>query len=137
MTQQGDGQQATQKRRKRQTGETRGCRIAISVNEEEHQELEIAARENRLTVSAFVADRALAAARRQAPKEPGPLREAMRDFNHATAQLQRTGTLLNQAVAAFNATGQPPGNLLQYARYTANVAYRVKQAADDVQRRLP
>ena len=103
----------------------------------EHFELEGAARESGLTVSAFVADRALAAARHQAPAALVPLREAMRDLNHATAQLQRAGTNFNQAVAAFNTTGQPPGNLLQYARYTASVARRVKEAADQVQRQLP
>ncbi|MBO0822095.1 MAG: hypothetical protein J2P26_14755, partial [Nocardiopsaceae bacterium] len=93
--------------------------------------------ENGLTVSAFVADRALASARRQAPAVPVPLREAMRDLNRATAQLQRAGANFNQAVAGFNATGQPPGNLLQYARYTASVARRVREAADRVQRQLP
>ena len=115
----------------------KGCRIAISVNEDERRELEGAAGETGLTVSAFVADRALAAARHQAPAAPVPLREAMRDLNHATAQLQRAGTNFNQAVAALNATGRPPGNLAAYGRYTAAVAARVQEAADRVQRQLP
>lgn len=137
VTEQGHERRAAQRRRTRHTGEIKGCRIAISVSEQERQELETAARENRLTVSAFVAAQALAAARGQAPEAAGPLRDVLLNLNHATAQLQRAGTNFNQAVAELNATGQAPGNLMPYGRYTAKVAARVKEAADEIQRRLP
>ena len=127
------------RRRTRHQGTTRNCRIAIAVDENEHEELQAAARTEGLTVSAFVADKALAAAR-HAPAPPaviGPLREALRDLLRATTQLQKAGTNFNQAVAAFNATSQAPGNLLQYARYTAAVVHRVDEAAAGVRQRLP
>ena len=126
------------RRRTRHQGKVRGCRIAISVDEAERLELEGAARENRLTVSAFVADRALAAARHQAPETPaGPLREAVENLMRAAAQLHRVGTNFNQAVAALNATGQPPGNLPQYARYADSVVHRLDDAVTAIRERLP
>lgn len=133
----GQGQETTRRRRARRPGRVKSHRIAIAVDEAEHQDLEDAAREDGLTVSAFVANRALAAARRTAPTAAESLRQALLALNHATAQLQRAGVNLNQSVAALNATGQAPGNLLQYARYTASVAEKVGTAADQVQRMLP
>lgn len=127
----------SQRRRTRRQGVKKNCRITISLDSGEHRELESAARESHLTLAAFVADRALAAARQQEPMVPIPLREAMLDLNHATAQLQRAGTNFNQAVAAFNSTGQAPGNLVQSGWYTASVAAKVKEAVDRVQARLP
>lgn len=131
-------QATAQKRRVRHQGETRSCRIAISVDGAEHRELEEAAKAEGLTVSAFVADKALAAARHVTSSvATGPLREALQDLLHATTQLQRAGTNFNQCVAALNATGQPPGNLIQYARYTANVIHRVDESVTSVRQRLP
>lgn len=133
----GKGQETNRRRRARQPGQVKSHRIAIAVDEAEHQNLEDAAREDGLTVSAFVANRALAAARRTAPTAPESLRESLLALNHATAQLWRAGVNFNQSVAALNATGQAPGNLLHYARYTASVAEKVGTAADQVQRMLP
>jgi hypothetical protein len=65
------------------------------------------------------------------------LHETLEELNHATSQLQKAGTNFNQCVAAFNATGQPPGNLPQYARYTADVIRRVDDAIAAVCRQLP
>lgn len=125
------------RRRERRQGTVRKYRISISVDENERRELEIAAAEDGLTVSAFVADRALASVRLQAPSHPAHLREALQDLLRATAQLQKAGTNFNQCVAALNTTGQPPGNLPQYARYTATVVRRVDEAASQVRQRLP
>jgi uncharacterized protein (DUF1778 family) len=128
---------AGQKRRTRHQGAAKNCRIAISVDENEHADLESAARAEGMTVSAFVADKALAAARHARPQATGPLREALQDLLHATAQLQKAGTNLNQAVAALNATGQAPGNLAQYARYTTSVIHKIDEAVACVRQRLP
>lgn len=133
----GQGQETNRRRRARRPGRVKSHRIAIAVDEAEHQELEKAARDDGLTVSAFVANRALAAARRTAPTVADSLREALLALNHATAQLQRAGVNFNQSVATLNATGQPPGNLPAYARYAAAVAQKVGAAADRVQRMLP
>lgn len=86
--------------------------MGISVDAGELAELELAARSEGLTVSAFAADKALAAARAVTSPAAGPLREVLADLVRATVQVQRVGTNLNQAVAALNATGQAPGNLM-------------------------
>lgn len=125
------------RRRERHQGTIRKFRISISVDENERRELEIAAAEEGLTVSAFVADRALASARLRVPSHPAQLREVLQGLLRATAQLQKAGTNFNQCVAALNTTGQPPGNLPQYARYTATVVRRVDEAASHVRQRLP
>jgi hypothetical protein len=65
------------------------------------------------------------------------LHEALQELNKATSQLQKAGTNFNQCVTALNATGQPPGNLPQYARYTATVIRRVDDAIAAVCHQLP
>ena len=126
-----------QRRRARQQGRLRGFRVGISVDAGELAELERAARAEGLTVSAFVAERALAAARGAVPLRTGPLREALGELVRATVQVQKVGTNLNQAVAALNATGEAPGSLIQYARYSAAVIERLDQIAAKVSRHLP
>ena len=126
-----------QRRRARQRGRLRTCRIAISVDQAEQAELEQAARSEGLTLSAYVADKALAAARRATPAAMGPLREALAELIHATVQVQKVGVNLNQAVAALNATGEAPGNLLQYARYATAVIERLDQVVARISKRLP
>jgi uncharacterized protein (DUF1778 family) len=115
----------------------RDRRVAIAVDEPEHDLLAAAARGEGLTMSAYVADRALAAARGTPSAATAPLREALADLIRATVQVQKAGTNLNQAVAALNATGQPPGNLIPYARYTASVIRRLDETVARVARLLP
>lgn len=74
---------------------------------------------------------------RAVPPASVPLREALVGLVRATAQVQRVGTNLNQAVAALNATGQPPGNLIYYARYAATVVGRMDQMVLRIRRHLP
>jgi len=126
-----------QHRRTRHQGKSRSCRIAISVDQAEQEELQQAARAEALTVSAFVAEKALAAARRTLPQTTAPLREALADLARATAQIQKVGTNLNQAVAALNATGQAPGNLIQYARYATTIVEKMDQIVLGIRQRLP
>lgn len=125
------------RRRVRRPGTVRTCRIAIAVDDQERADLEQAARDAGLTVSAFVADQALAAARQSAPVATDTVRGALTELSRATLQVQKAGTNLNQAVAALNATGQPPGNLVQYARYTTEVIRSLEEAAVQVARLLP
>jgi hypothetical protein len=84
-----------------------------------------------------VADKALAGARRTIPPVTAPLREALAELIRATVQVQKVGTNLNQAVAALNATGEAPGNLIQYARYATTVIGKLDQIAAKVVQRLP
>jgi hypothetical protein len=131
--QQGD----EQRRRQRRAGTVRKIRIAIAVDEGEQASLVDAAREKGLTVSAFVADAALRAARRDSMPDTSDLMHAVAGLARAAVQVQRVGTNLNQAVAALNATGQPPGNLLPYARYATEVVRRLDEAARRVSRLVP
>jgi len=133
-SEQPDGQA---RRRVRRPGTVRRCRIAIAVDNDERTDLENAATDAGLPVSAFVADRALAAARQTAPAATDTIRGALTELSRATVQVQKAGTNLNQAVAALNATGQPPGNLHQYARYTTEVIRRLDETAVRVARLLP
>ena len=126
-----------QRRRTRRRGTTRCCRVAIAVDRDELAEIEGAARAEGLTVSAFVAEKALASARQVVLPVPGPWREALADLVHATAQVQKSGTNLNQAVAALNVTGSAPANLMQYAAYAAKVIGRLDEIASRVGRQLP
>jgi uncharacterized protein (DUF1778 family) len=138
QAEEGTGTSAAQRRRTRHQGRPRPCRIAISVTDSEQAELHQAARNEGLTTSAFVAEKALAAARRTIPTAAtAPLREALADLVRATVQVQKVGTNLNQAVAALNATGQPPGNLIQYAQYATRVIERLDEIATKVRRHLP
>jgi uncharacterized protein (DUF1778 family) len=126
-----------QHRRTRHQGKSRTCRIAISVDQAEQEEIEQAARAEALTVSAFVAEKALATARHTLPQTTAPLREALADLARATAQVQKVGTNLNQAVAALNATGQAPGNLIQYARYATTIVEKIDQIVLRIRHHLP
>jgi uncharacterized protein (DUF1778 family) len=127
----------TQHRRTRQQGTSRSCRIAISVSQTEQEALEQAAHAEALTTSAFVAEKALAAARRTIPQTTAPLRVALADLARATAQIQKVGTNLNQAVAALNATGQAPGNLIQYARYATTIVEKIDLIVLRIRQHLP
>jgi hypothetical protein len=126
-----------QRRRARHQGNPRPCRIAISVDLAEQTELDQAARDEGLTLSAFVAAKALAAARRAVAPAAIELRELQADLNRATAQIQKAGTNLNQTVAALNATGQPPGNLIHYARYITTVIEKLDTIVTKVGQLLP
>ena len=139
MSEPDDGIRAApdQRRRTRRKGRSRPCRIAISVDEAERDELEQAARSEGLTLSAFVADKAIKAARHAAPVAVGPLREALAELIRATVQVQKVGVNFNRAVAALNATGDPPDNLIQYARYVTTVIERLDHIAARICERLP
>jgi hypothetical protein len=127
----------TQRRRTRHQGSPRPCRIAISVDPTEQAELNQAAQDEGLTPSAFVAAKALAAVRRAETPTATELRELQADLNRATAQVQKVGTNLNQAVAALNATGQPPGNLIHYARYITAVIEKLDTIVMKIGQLLP
>ena len=125
------------RRRVRRAGTVRRCRIAIAVDEAERSALEDAAQAEGLTVSAFVADKALGATRQTASVRADVMRDAITGLSRATVQVQKAGTNLNQAVAAINATGQAPGNLVHYARYVTEVIRRLEEQAATVARLVP
>ena len=101
-------------RNRRQVFPARPRRISPSFTDAEHGEVLAAASRAGLTPTGYSAVATLAAARGEAGTGP-----AVREQVEALAQLQaelfdartavvRTGTNLNQAVAALNATGEAP-----------------------------
>jgi hypothetical protein len=137
----GDGElpvaDSTRRRRPR-NGEHPHCkRVAISVDSDEYGELESAAARAGVTVSAYVADAALRSVRGATVPLSLPLRDVLADLVQATAQVQKVGVNLNQAVAKLNATGQRSGDLLPYASLAARVITRLDEAAAKVSKRLP
>ena len=94
-----------------------------------------------LTVAAFCGFAALAAARQQrlnGPVEPSrdELAELQRELFAARVAVNRTGTNLNQAVAAFNATGEPPVWLEHAVARSMKAAEELDRVASRVHRRL-
>lgn len=128
----------TARRRRSRSRENVHCkRVAISVDPGEHGELEAAAAQAGLTISAYVADAALRSARAAAVPLDLPLRDALADLIRATVQVQKVGVNLNQAVAKLNTTGRLPGDLLPYASLAARTLTRLDEVAARVSKHLP
>ncbi|GGM86397.1 hypothetical protein ACFFX1_34140 [Dactylosporangium sucinum] len=92
-------------------------RVNLRFDEEEHRDVVGAADRAGLTPAGFCATAALAAARGTTPpggRVPGTavtrheLAELQRELFAARTAIIRTGTNLNQALAALNATGEAP-----------------------------
>jgi hypothetical protein len=92
-------------------------RINLRLDDDEHRDLVMAAGRAGLTVTGFCTVAAIAAARGTASPASlidgtgithSELAALQRDLFAARTAVVRTGTNLNQAVAALNATGQPP-----------------------------
>jgi len=87
-------------------------RVNARFNDAELAEVEAAAAAVGMTPTGFLAEAALAAARGTPPATLDPVREGLAQLQAELFDVRvavgRVGTNLNQAVAAFNATGQAP-----------------------------
>jgi hypothetical protein len=110
--------------------------VKFVLTDEEFADFRDAAQRLGLAYGAYAAEAALAAARMADPPMPDPLREALIELMHASGQVRRIGVNLNQAVAALNATGVDPGNLLAYAAARVRAVQRLDGAAEVVRRRI-
>lgn len=135
----GDAEPRGRDRRHQYPGRPR--RIAPTFTEQETAELRQAAAAAGLTPTGFLAEAGLAAARGiERPAGLDPLREALADlqvelFDVRTA-VGRIGTNLNQAVAAFHATGDAPDWLVRSAALCEQRMARVDETIALVDRRL-
>ena len=88
------------------------ARVNARFNDAELAEVEAAAAAVGMTPTGFLAEAALAAARGTPPASLDPVREGLAQLQAELFDVRvavgRVGTNLNQAVAAFNATGQAP-----------------------------
>jgi uncharacterized protein (DUF1778 family) len=110
--------------------------VLLRVSEAEHEALTAAAAASGLTVAGFAAEAALAAARRSVTTPPG-LREALAELLAARTQVRRYGVLVDQAVAAWHAVGEPPGWLSRAVAGAERATARVDEAVAELRRRLP
>jgi len=121
-------------RRRPREEAARSRSVLLRFTEEEFAELEEAAGRAGLAKGAYAAEAALSAARGTAAEPDTVLREALGELVRAAGLVRRIGVLLNQAVAALNATGQRPGQLDECARVCMDRVARLDDAAEQVRR---
>jgi hypothetical protein len=120
-------------------------RINLRFDDNEHHDLALAAARAGLTTTGFCADAALAAAHGAAV--PGglisgtgltraELAALQRELFAARTAVVRTGTNLNQATAAFNATGEAPVWLDQAVKRCERSLDHLDAIAANIDRRL-
>jgi hypothetical protein len=119
-------------RRHIRPGRDRLVRFRYSTGE--YSTVSDAARRAGYTVSGYAAEVALAAAggRDDVCSGAGVDRDLLIALNAAREQVARIGTNLNQAVARFHATGEPPVWLDRVAALSARVILRLEDAAAEV-----
>jgi hypothetical protein len=133
-------------RRYRQRSESaRDHRLTPRFTDAELAAIRAAAETAQMTLTGFCALAALAAARRQ-PGQPRPaggspaeveeLAEMQRELFAARTAVNRTGVNLNQAVAALNATGQPPVWLEHAVNRVARAVAEMDGVVAGIDRRL-
>lgn len=115
--------EATRRQRKR------SHRIVVLLDDSEFEDLSRAAGASGLTESGWAADAALAAARSQPAPDTGMSREILLEVMAARTQVRRVGVNLNQAVAALNATGEPPPWLSSAVDVAERTVARLDEAA--------
>nr|WP_218566463.1 DUF1778 domain-containing protein [Vallicoccus soli] len=96
---------------------------------DEYALLAEAARAAGLTLTGYVAEAALAAARGVHAPSTLPLREALVELMAARTQVRKFGTNVNQAVRELNSLGQAPEWLPQAVRLTSQAVSRLEAAA--------
>lgn len=104
----------------------RDHRVAVRFSAEEMARVDAAAARDRMVASAWAGEIILAAADPDGPLTAGrALREEKDAVLHATEVVRKVGYLLNQAVAAFHATGTPPEELTRITALTWRVVTRL------------
>ncbi|MGH3327259.1 MAG: hypothetical protein ACRDPT_05585 [Streptomycetales bacterium] len=111
--------------------------MKLTFSDEEVETVREAAARDHVTPARFAAEATLAAARGEILRPDRPLRDALVEHMQARAQVRKIGVNLNQAVAALNATGEDPGNLLPYAEACMRAIRRLEEASVAIRRRIP
>jgi hypothetical protein len=121
------------RRRPRQQA-ARARTVRFDLTEEEFAELEQAAGRAGLAKGAYAAEAALSAARGTAVEPDTAFREALGELIRSSGLVRKIGTLLNQAVAKLNATGQHPAELVPVAQACLRRVDRLDAAADQLRK---
>ncbi len=109
----------------------------VRLSPEERTELADAAARVQMSLGGYLVHAALTVARNTRPPTHSPWREALVEFAAASTDLRRVGGNLNQLVARYHATGQPPARLEEALRIVLVYAERVERAADRTAAKLP
>lgn len=118
-------------------GSPGGKTISLRYDAGEYADVVAAAERAGLRPTSFVAAAALAVARESAPPVPSPVRNLLAELNQARTLVGRFGVNVNQAVAALNATGEAPPELLRVSELCARAVARLDQVVVATQRKLP
>ncbi|WP_432561770.1 hypothetical protein [Kineococcus sp. SYSU DK003] len=103
--------------------------ILLRYTDEEYRDVATAARLAGLTATGFVAETALAAARRLDGPSTAPIRAALVEVMSARTQVRRFAVNVNQAVTALHGTGQPPAWLAEAVAITTRAVGRLDDTA--------
>jgi len=128
-------------RYRRRTATSRERRLTARFTDDELDVIRDAADAAELTLAAFCGLAALTAAQPRGRDDQGEpsrdeLAEMQRELFAARVAVNRAGTNLNQAVAAFNATGEPPVWLEHVVARAMKAVDEVDRVASRIHRRL-
>ena len=115
-------------RRRRRGLRAREHRMVVRLSVEEAAVIATAAAAAGMAPAAWAADAAAAVARDEVTPLPTTQREAVAELVAARLQVRRFGTLVNQAVAALHATGQPPTGLASAVSLCSRAVVRLDEA---------
>ena len=115
-------------RRRRRAREPRDHRLLLRLSTEEAAVIATAASRAGMAPMAWAADAAAAVARDEVTPLPTSQREAVGELVAARLQVRRFGVLVNQAVAALHATGQPPTGLASAVSLCSRAVVRLDEA---------
>ena len=115
-------------RRRRRAREPRDHRLLLRLSTEEAAVIATAAAAAGMAPMAWAADAAAAVARDEVTPLPTSQREAVGELVAARLQVRRFGVLVNQAVAALHATGQPPTGLASAVSLCSRAVVRLDEA---------
>ncbi len=113
--------------------------MRLALTDAEYEAISAAAAEAGMARGAYAARAVLAVARGTAGTAgtaDEALRLLLRELVQAAGLVRRIGVNLNQSVARLNATGQPSGDLLPYARESLRRVDHLDQVAELVRRKL-
>lgn len=121
--------------RRRPREQAARCRtVRFDLTEDEFAEVEEAAGRAQMAKGAYAAEATLSAARGTAVEPDTAFREALAELMRASGLVRKIGTLLNQAVAKLNATGQRPAELVPVAQVCQRRVERLDAAAEQLRK---
>jgi hypothetical protein len=125
-------------RRRSRQAVPRPMMMRFSLTEDEHAEVQAAAKRAGRARAAFAADAVLAAARGTMLTPDTVLDAVLGDsdrLDYAAEQVRKAGVNLNQAVRMLNSTGQAPGDLPHLAQQVMRWAAQVDTRSADLWKR--